>query len=275
MDHLRDPVVNDVGKVVVEIIRLQGKSGVHHPVRILNELGDVVVVPRRDGDHRNAQAGGKPVAVNDDPLLLHLVHKVQGHHRGPLQFQKLHGQVEVPLQVGGIYDVDNGVGLPLQDVLPRHDLLHGVGGEGVDPRQIHQGKALLPHVGDALLLLHRHPRPVAHILVGPGEGVEERGLSRVGVSHQGHLPLVLVVLGGVVLLRMLALLVEMSLPHGLQGVPLSAGHGAAAALPVAPSPQVVGALRYGAWFLLCRRLVHNMYTDLGRVRAAQGQLIAP
>ena len=120
-------------------------------------------------------------------MLFHLVHEVQGNDHGPLQLQQLGGQIEVSLDVGGINDVDDGVGPLTHDKVPCHDLLHGVGGERVNSGQVHHGDGFPVHLGLALLLLYRYAGPVAHILIGTGEGVEQGGLAAVGVTHQGQL----------------------------------------------------------------------------------------
>ena len=51
-----------------------------------------------------------PRHVDVVAVLLHLVHKVERYDHRPLQLQKLGGQVEVALNVGGVDDVDDGVG---------------------------------------------------------------------------------------------------------------------------------------------------------------------
>ena len=45
------------------------------------------------------------------PLARYLVHHVQRQHHGHLQLQQLQGQVEVPLDVGGVHNVDDAVRL--------------------------------------------------------------------------------------------------------------------------------------------------------------------
>ena len=72
-----------------------------------------------------------------------------------------HAEIKVALQVGGVDDVDDGVGLFADDEAPGHQLLLGVGGEGVDARQVHHGKAHVPQLRLPLLLLHRDAGPVA------------------------------------------------------------------------------------------------------------------
>ena len=144
VDQGVNPVVDGVGKVVVEVVRLHGQAGVHLPVGLLDQPVNIHAVTGGDRDHRYAQLSGQPAAVNRIPLLFHLVHEVYSQHHRPFQLQQLHGQIQVPLQVGGVYDVDDGVRLLLEDEFPGHHLLHGVGREGVDARQVHHREAQLP-----------------------------------------------------------------------------------------------------------------------------------
>ncbi|MPM78768.1 hypothetical protein SDC9_125780 [bioreactor metagenome] len=184
VDQGAHPVVNFVGIVVVKVVRLHGEAGAGLLRRRLQQLLNVVPGAGGDGNDRHAQLGGKPGAVDHISVALHLVHKVQGDHKGALQLQQLGGEVKIALQVGGVHDVNNGVGMLPHDKISGHDLLNGIGGQGVDSRQIHHGDLLVSRPGLALGLFHRHSGPVAHILVGPREGVEEGGLPAVWVARQ-------------------------------------------------------------------------------------------
>ena len=125
-----------------------------------------------------------------------------------------------------------------------HNLLHGVGGEGVDAGQVHNGHVPAIHMGHALLLLHRHAGPVAHILVGPGEGVEEGGFAAVGVAHQGnfHLPHVVVVLLAAPVLPLMVLVGLGHPPHCLLVGGGVLGTGAVGLLPRGTQEDVAGVL---------------------------------
>ena len=213
VDQLSHPVVDEVGIVVIKVVGLHR----HAPVDLLVGRGEqrVDILPRAggDGNDRHPQHLGESGAVDLVPVLLRLVHEVEGDDHGPLQLQKLHRQVEVALDIGGVHNVDDGVGMLAHDEVPGHDLLHGVGGQGVDPRQVHHGHVPAVDPGLALLLLHRHAGPVAHILVGAGESVEEGGLATVGVAHQGHFDLSGIVVGVVRCAAVLGGLMGVGLAH--------------------------------------------------------------
>ena len=135
--------------------------------------------------HRAAQSGRKLVGVDPVPPLFDHVDHVEGHHHRDAQLQQLGGEVEVALDVGGVHQVEDDVGAVVGQVVPGHHLLQGVGGQGVDAGQVHDGHVLAA-LEPALLLLHGDARPVAHELGGAGEGVEHGGLAAVGIAGKGN-----------------------------------------------------------------------------------------
>lgn len=80
---------------------------------VTDQLVHALVLGGGDGDHRHAQHGLHGVDVNGALIAHQLVHHVQRHHHGDAHLQKLHGQVQVPLDVGGVHDIDDGLGLVL------------------------------------------------------------------------------------------------------------------------------------------------------------------
>ncbi len=156
-----------------------------HVDGVVHQLRHALVFRRGDGHHRHPQHGLHAVDVDGPPVAPELVHHVQGHHHGHVHLQKLHGQIQVPLEVGGVHDVDDGPGLFLQDEVPGDQLLAGIGGHGVDPRQVGDS-GVGPAPDDPVLPVHGDPGEVAHVLAGPGELVEEGGLAAVLVAHQGE-----------------------------------------------------------------------------------------
>ena len=64
-----------------------------------------------------------------------------------------------------------------------NDLLAGIGGHGVDARQVGDLSLRVSLDGTALAV-HRHTRKVADVLVGTGELVEQGGLAAVLVARQ-------------------------------------------------------------------------------------------
>ena len=98
----------------------------------------------------------------------------------------MQGEVEGALQVGGIDDVEQQIRLlaldeATGDLLVQARLLVG---QGIDAGQVHQGVVVplggkFPH-----FLVDGDPAPVAHLLAGAGQGVEQGGLAAVGVADR-------------------------------------------------------------------------------------------
>ena len=118
-----------------------------------------------------------------------LIHHVQGQYHGNTHLHQLERQVQVPLDIGGVHDINEAVGLLVQDEIPGDNLLRRIGPDGVDARQVDHRAVLFPPDG-ARLLIHRHAGEIAHVLVGAGELVEQRGLAAVLVAGQceNHVP---------------------------------------------------------------------------------------
>ena len=211
LHQMGDGVQGRMGLAVADV-QLRGHGLVlrrlHGPA---HQLVDALALSGADSDHRHAQPLFQPGQINGISVAAHLVHHIEGHHHRPSQLQKLQCQIKVPLQIGGVHNVDDHVRLIPDDEIPGDDLLHGVGAEGIDARQVHDGHVavlirnrlallLLPahppgeaHMGlsavvmvqhGAGLLLHRYAGPVAHVLVGAGQLIEKSGLSAVLVACQ-------------------------------------------------------------------------------------------
>ena len=259
VDQLPHPVVDGMGVIVVEVVGLHRHPHMHLVVGHLQQRPDILPRPGGDGDDGHPQSPGQPLQINLVPPLFYLVHKVEGDDHRPLQLQKLGRQIQVSLDVGGVDDIDDGVGVLPHDEVPGHNLLHGVGGQGIDARQVHHRHRLAVHLGPALFLFHRHAGPIAHILVGAGEGVEERGLAAVWIAHQGQLHLPGIVAGVIRRAAVLRLLMGVVGAHAAQSglVRDVLDHS------LIPAPAQA------------RGLVRRTHCDLSRVLLAQRKLIAP
>ena len=152
----------------------------------LRRLPRAFALQRRNLQHRTSQRLRELCRVDLVAVPADDVHHVHRHdHRQP-QFQQLRGEVEVALQVRAVHDVQDGVRLLVDEVVARHDLLERVRRERVDAGKVldhHVVRALQP----AVLLLHRHAGPVADVLVGTRQVVEERRLAAVRVSRERDL----------------------------------------------------------------------------------------
>ena len=183
-----------------------------HMDGVVHQLVHALVLGSRDGNDRDAQQRLHLVDAHRAAVAPDLVHHVQRQHHGGVQLHQLHGQIQVALNVGGVHDVDDAGGLFADDELPGDDLLAGIGGHGVDARQVGDLSLRVPLDG-AALAVHRHTRKVTDVLVGTSELVEQGGLAAVLVARQrkgqglilrqGMLPLLGVVLAALAKTRVL------------------------------------------------------------------------
>ena len=116
--------------VVGGVVSVVG-SGVHQHLQ-------ASPLPGRHRDHGNAQHLRKAVKVQLHAPLGDNVHHIEGYHHRLTQFQKLEGEIQVPLQGRGVHHVDDHVHLVRKDKLPGNLLLHGVRSKGVGAGQVHQ-----------------------------------------------------------------------------------------------------------------------------------------
>ena len=155
-------------------------------LRSLFGRGDAAFTPHGGGLHHRAAQGGRELGGIDlVAVFLHHIHHVEGDHDRKPQLQKLCSEVQVPLDVGGVHQVQDDIGTFMQQIVPGHDLFQGVGGQGVDTGKIHDGDILVP-LQTAFLFFHCNAGPVSDKLIGPGEGVEHGGLATVRVARKGN-----------------------------------------------------------------------------------------
>ena len=138
-----------------------------------------------DLHHLTAQGLAQLLRVQAVAVPPDNIHHVHCRHHRNSQLQQLCGQIEVALQIRTVDDVQNHVRPLLDQVVPGHHLLECVGGEGVDAGQVCD-RHIPVALQRALLLFHRYTGPVAHILAGPRQGVEQGGLAGVRVPGKGN-----------------------------------------------------------------------------------------
>ena len=122
--------------------------------------------------------------VDGIPVFPDKVNHVHGHHYRIPELNQLGGQVEVPLKIGSVNHVQNGIGMLLHQVCTGHRLLRRVRAKGVNPREILKDHMVIS-LQRAFFLFNGHAGPVSHILFGARQGIEQGGLSAVWISRQG------------------------------------------------------------------------------------------
>ena len=104
--------------------------------RVLHELVDALVFSGGNGDDRHAEFAFELVDVDGAAIRRDLVHHVEGDDHGAVEFHELQRKIEVAFDVGGVDDVDDTVGLRVEDELAADDFLARVGAQRVDARQV-------------------------------------------------------------------------------------------------------------------------------------------
>ena len=155
-----------------------------HIQGVVDELVNALIPGGGDGDHGDTQDLLQLVDTHGAAVGPDLVHHVQGQDHGDLQLHQLHGQIKVALDVGGIHNVDDTAGAVVHQKVPGDDLLIGVGGQGINARQVRH-RCLRVIADGAVLPVHGDTGEIAHVLIGTGELVEEGGLAAVLVACQG------------------------------------------------------------------------------------------
>ena len=110
---------------------------------LLEELLDALVLKSRDHHDRAAELLGELVRVDLIAVLLDQVGHVEGNDHGQAGLDNLKRQVQVTLEVGGIDDLDDNIGLAAHEVIARALLLGAVGGKRVDAREVRDGNVLV------------------------------------------------------------------------------------------------------------------------------------
>ena len=180
--NVGDGVLNTAGKDVRQLtgLALLGGGDGH-----LSGLLAALVLQGGDLDGLAAQLLGQLVQVDLVAVLADQVDHVDCHDNGDAQLDQLGGQIEVTLDVGAIDDIQDGVGLLVDQVAAGDDLFQRVGRQRVDTGQVLDHDVVVA-LQLAFLLLNGNAGPVADILVRTGQAVEQGGFAAVRVACQSN-----------------------------------------------------------------------------------------
>ena len=175
--------------LVAEVRYLRKHLAARRRKRLTHQLGNALALRRHNRNHRYAQRLAHLPHVDGAAVGAHLVHHVQRQHHRHAQLQKLQRQIQVALDVRRVHDVDDAVRLLVENEISGYDFLLRIGSERIDARQVNDRAALFP-ANLAHLLIDRHARKIAHVLIRAGERVEQRRLSAVLVAdkRKNHFP---------------------------------------------------------------------------------------
>ena len=141
-------------KVVLDVVQNVLDGGVELVLRhlalgssglldLLEELLDALVLKSGDHHDRAAELLGEFVRVDLVAVLLDQVGHVEGNDHGQAGLDNLKRQVQVTLEVGGIDNLDDHIGLAAHEVVARALLLGAVGGKRVDAGEVRDGNVLV------------------------------------------------------------------------------------------------------------------------------------
>ena len=117
----------------------------------------------RYGTHLNTKLLCKEIKFYNVTVFLDYIHHIySAHHRNP-QFTELCCKVQIPFDIGSVYNIQYGVGTLIYQVIPRHYFFESVWRE-----RIYSGKIRYNNIfmipDPSLFLFNCYTRPVSHIL---------------------------------------------------------------------------------------------------------------
>ena len=175
-----DGVLNAAGEDVGQLAGLACLCSSHSS--LCSSLG-AFALQCADLNSLAAQLGAQLLQVDLIAVLAAEVDHVDSHDHGDAQLDELSGQVQVALDVGAINDVQDGIGLLLDQISTGDDLFQSVRRQGVDTGQVLDDDILLA-LQLAFLLLDGNAGPVADVLIRAGQIVEQGSLTTVRVAGQ-------------------------------------------------------------------------------------------
>ena len=145
---------------------------------------------RADQSHRMPKLSRQCEGVQLAAARLHLIGHIQQHERRQADGEDGRGKHELPVQVGGVEDKQNAVGLGDARHLAgqhfdRDARVLGVRGERVDSGQVDERQVVAPDgLHSARVVLHGYAGIVGHLLTHPGQSIEKGGLAGVRRADQ-------------------------------------------------------------------------------------------
>ena len=176
--------VRAVGRAKVQATGALAESC--HVQGMLHELADTLVAGGANGNDRHAQQALEQIDVHGAAVGRYLVHHVERDDHGAIELHELQRQIQIALDVGGIDDVDNRIGVLIKDELAADNLFARVRRQRIDAGKV--GDARLGMVANgAVLAVNRHTGKIADMLVGARQLVEQRSLAAVLVAGKGKM----------------------------------------------------------------------------------------
>ena len=155
-----------------------------HVQCMVDQLVDSLVFRRRNGYDRNSERRLQIVYADRAAVRAHLVHHIQRQdHRNP-KLHELHGEVKIPLDVGGVDDIDNAARAGIQKEIARYDLFTRIRGQRINTGQIGHGGFRM--IADrTVLAVDGDAGKISDVLIGARELIEKGRLAAVLIAGKG------------------------------------------------------------------------------------------
>ena len=180
--NMRQRVFNTSGKNVGKRSTLSCFCQFH---RSAGSLRTALTFQRADLQHFAAQSLPQLFQIDGIPILADQINHIDGNHHRVSQFNQLSGQVEIPLNICSVNDIQDSIRALLDQICTGHNLLRRIGRQRINARKILERYMLKPFQR-TLLFFHGNPRPVTHILIGSCQRIKQGRLSAVWISGQRY-----------------------------------------------------------------------------------------
>ena len=117
--------------------------------------------------NRNPQGLLHLVHTHRTTILPYFIHHIQCQYHRHIQLHQLHSKIKISLDIRGIHNIDNSLRMLLQNKASGYDFLAGIGGHGINSRQVCHQSILFP-TDNTILAVYSNSRKVAYMLTGAG-----------------------------------------------------------------------------------------------------------
>ena len=151
--------------------------------RMAHQFLDTLVLRRGNGHYRCSEECLHCVYVNHAAVLINFVHHVEGNNDRHVHLKQLHCEIQIPLNIGRVHNIDDRFRLFIQYEISRHQFLFGVGRHGINTRKI-RDQSIFMAEDHAVFAIHRNSREISHMLSRSGQRVEKGRLAAVLISDK-------------------------------------------------------------------------------------------
>ena len=150
---------------------------------MVNQLINPFILCCGNRDYRYSKQRFHLIYIYRTLISQHFIHHVHCNYHRNIHLQKLHGQIQVSLNIGSIHNVDDRTWFLIQDKISGDNLLTAVRGHGINSRKVCDFciRMAFNRTG---LTIHRYSWKVSHMLTGTCQLVKQCSFSTVLISHQ-------------------------------------------------------------------------------------------